>query len=60
GVQLWAVNTDAQALAANLAPHKLNIGKVASRGLGAGGVPEAGRRAAEENRIEIKRATSGA
>lgn len=31
GVEMWAVNTDAQALAKNLAPNKLNIGKVLSR-----------------------------
>ena len=31
GVELWAVNTDAQALARNLAPNKLNIGSVTSR-----------------------------
>jgi cell division protein FtsZ len=59
GVQLWAVNTDAQALAGNLAAHKINIGKVSSKGLGAGGVPEMGRRAAEENREDIQSATRG-
>lgn len=31
GVELWAVNTDAQALSRNLAPKKLNIGNVTSR-----------------------------
>lgn len=31
GVELWAVNTDAQALSRNLAPNKLNIGVSASR-----------------------------
>ena len=31
GVELWAVNTDAQALSRNLAPKKLNIGNITSR-----------------------------
>lgn len=31
GVELWTVNTDAQALARSLAPSKLNIGKTTSR-----------------------------
>lgn len=60
GVQLWAVNTDEQALAGNLAPHKLSIGKGLSRGLGAGGRPDIGRRAAEESREDIQQATRGA
>ena len=31
GVELWAVNTDAQALSRSLAPKKLNIGSLTSR-----------------------------
>jgi cell division GTPase FtsZ len=31
GVEMWTVNTDAQALSKSLAPHKLNIGKTTSR-----------------------------
>eukprot|EP01038_Epipyxis_sp_PR26KG_P007120 gene7120-9717_t len=54
GVELWAVNTDAQALSRSLAPKKLNIGKTTSRGLGAGGTPEVGQRAAEESREDIQ------
>lgn len=53
GVEMWAVNTDAQALAKNLAPMKLNIGAQLSRGLGAGGNPLVGAKAAEESRDEI-------
>lgn len=53
GVELWTVNTDAQALSRSLAPKKLNIGTLTSRGLGAGGSPEVGARAAEESREEI-------
>lgn len=37
GVDLWALNTDQQALAKSLAPNVLKIGSKTSRGLGAGG-----------------------
>lgn len=53
GVELWAVNTDAQALSRSLAPRRLNIGLTTSRGLGAGGSPDVGQRAAEESREDI-------
>eukprot|EP01036_Dinobryon_divergens_P029496 gene29496-38599_t len=53
GVELWAVNTDAQALSRSLAPKKLNIGSLTSRGLGAGGSPAVGAQAATESRDEI-------
>eukprot|EP01041_Mallomonas_annulata_P003156 gene3156-6212_t len=53
GVEMWVVNTDAQALSRSLATKRLNIGKVLSRGLGAGGNPQIGCRAAEETREEI-------
>eukprot|EP00607_Mallomonas_marina_P010778 CAMPEP_0182421226 /NCGR_PEP_ID=MMETSP1167-20130531/6515_1 /TAXON_ID=2988 /ORGANISM="Mallomonas Sp, Strain CCMP3275" /LENGTH=388 /DNA_ID=CAMNT_0024598135 /DNA_START=340 /DNA_END=1507 /DNA_ORIENTATION=+ len=55
GVEMWVCNTDAQALSRSLAePSKrLNIGKVLSRGLGAGGNPQIGGRAAQETREEI-------
>ncbi len=60
GVSFWAINTDAQALAKSLAPNVLNIGRALTRGLGAGGDPEVGRRAAEENTQEIERICDGA
>eukprot|EP01032_Pedospumella_encystans_P016070 gene16070-18351_t len=60
GVELWTVNTDAQALVRSLAPHKLSIGKTTSRGLGAGGSPAVGARAAEESREEILNMVRGA
>ena len=55
GVELIAINTDGQALAITSAHRKLKIGKRLTRGLGAGGNPEIGLRAAEENQTEIER-----
>src|SRR5271170_4276832 len=49
GVEFIVVNTDAQALNANLAPTKLNIGATVTKGLGAGADPERGRKAALED-----------
>ncbi|MCP4896808.1 MAG: cell division protein FtsZ [bacterium] len=48
GVEFIAGNTDAQALAASLAPIKLQLGPELTRGLGAGANPEIGRQAALE------------
>ena len=53
GVELIAVNTDLQDLEAGQARHKLHIGEVVTKGMGAGMNPELGRQAAEENREEI-------
>jgi cell division protein FtsZ len=53
GVEFVSVNTDAQALDTSLAKTRLQIGKKLTRGLGAGGDPEIGRKAAEESREEI-------
>jgi cell division protein FtsZ len=53
GVEFWAINTDAQALSHASAPHRLQIGKKITRGLGAGGNPPIGQKAAEESRDEI-------
>jgi cell division protein FtsZ len=60
GVEFIAANTDVQALAANRAGLKLQLGKGASRGLGAGANPEVGRQAAIEARDEIAAALDGA
>ena len=60
GVSFWAINTDAQALAKSLAPNRLNIGRQVTRGLGAGGIPDIGEKAALENVNEIKHICSGA
>lgn len=53
GVEFVAVNTDAQSLDASLAKTRLQIGGKLTRGLGAGGDPEVGRKAAEESREDI-------
>ncbi len=55
GVELIAMNTDAQHLQYYCqASEKIQIGINLTRGLGAGGDPETGRKAAEESREEIK------
>jgi cell division protein FtsZ len=53
GVEFIAVNTDAQALLQSDAPNKLRIGDKITRGLGAGGDPSIGQRAAEEDSEKI-------
>ena len=60
GVEFFAMNTDAQALEMSRAPRRLRIGETLTRGLGAGGVPEIGQRAAEESYDEIQQALAGA
>ncbi len=60
GIEFWAVNTDAQALSHAAAPHRLQIGQKMTRGLGAGGNPSIGQKAAEESRDEIANALQGA
>jgi len=52
-VEFVAINTDAQALHHSKADKKVQIGKQATRGLGAGMNPDVGRAAAEENKEEI-------
>ncbi len=59
GIDFIAVNTDAQALLVNKAPKKLQIGEKLTKGLGAGGNPEIGQKAAEESKEEIKRLLEG-
>jgi cell division protein FtsZ len=60
GVEFIAANTDLQALSANRALVKLQLGKATSRGLGAGARPEVGRDAALESVEEVKAALAGA
>src|SRR5216117_844146 len=60
GVQLIAVNTDAQALAGIECDLQIRIGDKLTKGLGAGGDPSRGQRAAEESRDELKDAVRGA
>jgi cell division protein FtsZ len=56
GIEFWAINTDAQALAQSQANRRLQIGQKLTRGLGAGGNPAIGQKAAEESRDEIAHA----
>jgi len=60
GVEFISVNTDAQALMLSNAPQRLRIGDKLTKGLGSGGNPEIGQRAADESREEIKEMLEGA
>ncbi len=60
GVEFISVNTDRQALSTTNAQVKIQIGEKLTKGLGAGAIPEVGRRAAEESREEIASALKGA
>jgi cell division protein FtsZ len=60
GVQFVTANTDAQALASNLAPLKIKLGDEITKGLGAGADPEIGRAAARESIERIREQVSGA
>ena len=53
GIEFIAVNTDAQALLLTQAPTFIRIGDKLTRGLGAGGNPSVGAKAAEENAEEL-------
>lgn len=60
GIEFWACNTDAQALELASAKNRMQIGGKLTRGLGAGGNPNIGQKAAEESRDEIAAALEGA
>src|SRR5918995_5341807 len=59
GVEFIAVNTDAQALMLAKAPMRVRLGDKLTRGLGAGGDPEIGRKAAEESADELYNVLKG-
>jgi cell division protein FtsZ len=59
-IDLIVANTDAQALDSSYAPFKMQLGLNATRGLGAGMVPEKGREAALESFEDVKQMLSGA
>jgi len=59
GIDFVSVNTDAQALLNSKAPIKIQIGEKLTRGLGAGGNPEIGKKAAEESIERIKKLIAG-
>jgi cell division protein FtsZ len=56
GVDLIAVNTDSQVLASNKAGRRIQAGREATGGLGAGARPEIGAEAVEESREQIEQA----
>lgn len=61
GVEFWSINTDAQALTHTAtSSRRLQIGQKLTRGLGAGGNPAIGQKAAEESREEIAAALENA
>jgi cell division protein FtsZ len=55
-----AINTDVQSLTSSVAPHKVQLGRTVTRGLGAGGDPELGYEAAVESTDEIREALADA
>lgn len=59
-VDFVAMNTDVQALGLSLADTKVPLGKKLTGGLGAGGNPEVGGKAAEEDRDTIRDLLTGA
>ncbi len=59
GVDFLAINTDAQALVHSHAPQKIRIGEKLTRGLGAGGDPITGEKAAEESAEDLYDALVG-
>ena len=60
GVEFIVANTDSQALAANLAPIKIQLGNDLTKGLGAGANPEVGRKAALDDYENISEYIDGA
>ena len=60
GVEFIAANTDVQALSSTKAETVIQLGPKLTRGLGAGGQPEVGRKAAEESEEVLAEAISGA
>jgi cell division protein FtsZ len=59
GVEFIAVNTDAQALVLSNAPRRVRIGDKLTKGLGSGGDPEVGCKAAEESSDELYEVLKG-
>jgi cell division protein FtsZ len=59
-VEFYVANTDKQALATSKAPNRIILGDEVTRGLGAGGDPAMGQRAAEQSKEAIKQIVQGA
>ncbi len=60
GVDFYAMNTDAQVLATSAAQNRLQLGEKLTGGLGAGGNPMVGEKAADESRDQIMSCIDGA
>jgi cell division protein FtsZ len=60
GVDFVAVNTDSQALGCSLAQNQVQIGRQLTHGLGSGGDPEVGKKAAEEDSESLAEVLHGA
>jgi cell division protein FtsZ len=60
GVEFIVANTDMQALSSSLAPTKMQLGNMLTKGLGAGANPEIGKRAALEDIERISEIIDGA
>ncbi|MBC77332.1 MAG: cell division protein FtsZ [Halobacteriovoraceae bacterium] len=60
GVEFIVANTDSQALSANLAPTKIQLGSDLTKGLGAGANPEVGRKAALDDYERLSEVVEGA
>ena len=59
-VEFYVMNTDKQALATSKAPHRIVLGEEVTRGLGAGGNPDIGKKAAEQSSKVIESVVKGA
>ena len=59
-VEFYVMNTDKQALATSKAPNRIALGEELTNGLGAGGDPEIGRKAAELSVEDIRSVVKGA
>ncbi len=60
GVDFWLMNTDLQVLTDGQTKNRIQLGSSSTQGLGAGGDPSVGEKAAEEAQQEITQALEGA
>ena len=60
GVEFWLMNTDLQVLVDGQTQNRIQLGSSCTEGLGAGGDPSVGEKAAEEAQQEITKALEGA
>ncbi len=60
GVEFWLMNTDLQVLSCSSIQNKIQLGATTTKGLGAGGDPSTGEKAAIENKDDIMKALEGA